>query len=273
VYDYGSDQKRLLETVADGGTLWLVTSRRKANQPRTYHLAYKLVECYAIAPYESLFSGRWKYVVRAKDWSRSRHFKYNEALSSLKRLRFSTGKPMAQVANVGLRLLTIPELTPDDVAVLERLQHKIEDGRAIFISYTRADRAAAEELEHQLAKRDISTSRDVAFLKPGQEWAAALRNEVLGTDCFLVLVSAESAKSEWVRREVSWALTEYAAGGLVQGIVPVRLGTDGWNDFPELHRFEWWQYPREQSQGQAFDKLAKAIAIFPARTRSLGGTE
>jgi hypothetical protein len=30
--------------VGDGGTLWLVTSRRKQREPRRYHLAYKLVD-------------------------------------------------------------------------------------------------------------------------------------------------------------------------------------------------------------------------------------
>jgi hypothetical protein len=38
VYDYGCDQKQLLERVADGGTLWLITSTRKAKEPRRYHL-------------------------------------------------------------------------------------------------------------------------------------------------------------------------------------------------------------------------------------------
>jgi hypothetical protein len=129
VYDYGSNQRRLLERVGDGGTLWLVTSTRRKRQPRRYHLAYKLVDCTAIEPRASLFSGRYDYVVRARDWQASRHFGFNDATSTLRRLRFTSGKPMAEVGNAGLRLLSIPELASGDVTLLERLQHRIEQGR------------------------------------------------------------------------------------------------------------------------------------------------
>src|SRR5512139_2070335 len=88
-YDYGSDQPQLIPRVAEGGTLWLITSRRKGKNPRQYHLAYKLVDCSQVDPHQSLFSGRWKYVVRARDWDHSRHFKFNDATSTLRRLCFT----------------------------------------------------------------------------------------------------------------------------------------------------------------------------------------
>jgi hypothetical protein len=264
VYDYGSNQERLLRRVADGGTLWLVTSRRKGDGPTRYHLAYKLVNCAPVEPGQSLFSGRWRHVVRARDWAQSRHFRYNDATDTLRRLEFTSGKPMSEVTNIGLRLLSIPELADADIALLERLQHKIENGRAVFISYSRADSAAASTLESELGERDISTSRDVAFLQPGQEWQAALRREVTGTDCFVVLISPKAAESEWVRKEVRWALSEYDAHGLVKTILPVVLPSGGWEQFPELHRFEHWRYPTAEARKEEFDKLANGIASAPA---------
>lgn len=259
VYDYGSNQERLLQRVADGGTLWLITSRRRGHAPTRYHLAYKLVNCIKVDPHQSLFSGKWKYVVRARDWAQSRHFKYNDAGDTLRHLHFTSGKPMSQVANIGLRLLSIPEITAADIALLERLQHKIENGRAVFISYSRSDSTFASRLESELSMRDISTSRDVAFLQPGQELAAALRQEVMGTDCFLVLISPEAAESEWVGKEVQWALAEYHADGLVKAILPVVLPSGGWDKFPELHRFTYWQYPPPGAKKEDFDKLANGI--------------
>lgn len=108
-YDYGSNQRRLLDRVDGGGTLWLVTSTRRARESRRYHLAYKLTDCAAIDPMTSLFSERYDYVVRARgDWGVSRHFGFNDATSTLQRLRFTSGKPMAEVKNLGLRLLSIP---------------------------------------------------------------------------------------------------------------------------------------------------------------------
>jgi hypothetical protein len=51
-YYYASKQKRLVDLAGDGGTLWLVTSRRKRGEPRRYHRASKLVNCEAAPPWE-----------------------------------------------------------------------------------------------------------------------------------------------------------------------------------------------------------------------------
>lgn len=261
VYDYGSDQELLLDRVADGGTLWLITSRRRGKEPRRYHLAYKLVNCTQVPREQSIFSGRWKYVVRARDWRASRHFGYNDATDTVRRLQFTSGKPMSQVSNIGLRLLSIPGLTEEDVALLQRLQHKIENGRAVFISYSHADLALAETIELELAKRDVSVSRDKAFLLPGQPLAEALEQEVKCTDSFVVLVSPNSAQSKPVRDEVQWAIKEHDAHGLVKSIIPVVLPQGGWDQFPELHRFWRWDYPAAEKQEEAFDQFAKGIAL------------
>jgi hypothetical protein len=267
-YDYGSDQRRLLERVADGGTLWLVTSTRRGRQPRRYHLAYKLVDCVVIDPAASLYSGRYGYVVRARDWRASRHFGFNDATSTLQRLRFTSGKPMAEVTNPGLRLLSIPELSSEDVELLERLQHKIEHGRNVFISYAHEDATIASLIESELANRDVSVSRDISMLQPGQRWEDALRKEVAGTDCFVVLVSPNSAAAtSYVRREVAWALAEYASGGLVTTILPIVLAGGGWEAFPELHRFQSWHYPTRTTHTEAFDRLAEGIAATTQRSK------
>lgn len=261
VYDYGSNQKRLHERVGKGGTLWLITSTRKGEEPRRYHLAYKLVNCAIVRPEDSIFSGNWKYVVRALDWNRSLHFGYNDATDILRRLNFTSGKPMSEVTNIGLRLLSIPELKADDIALLQRLEHKIVSSRAAFVSYSRADATLAEKIEYELGKRDVSVSRDVAFLRPGQEWAEALQQEVAGTDCFIVLISPNAVESTWVRREVNWALSEYEAEGLVKSIIPVLLPKGGWENFRELHRFERWVWPASNRQQQAFDRLAEGVVL------------
>lgn len=261
VYDYGSDQRQLHERVAKGGTLWLITSTRKGKEPRRYHLAYKLVNCSIVRPEESIFSGKWKYVVRSLDWNRSCHFGYNDATDTLRRLNFTSGKPMSEVSNIGLRLLSIPELKPEDITLLQRLEHKIVSGRAAFVSYSREDAKLAAKIEYELGKRDVGVSRDVAFLKPGQEWAEALQQEVAGTDCFIVLISPKAAGSTWVRREVNWAIGEYDAGSLVKSIIPVVLPQGGWENFPELHRFERWDFPAPDRQRQGFDRLAEGVVL------------
>jgi hypothetical protein len=267
-YDYGSNQRRLLERVDGGGTLWLVTSTRRAREPRKYHLAYKLTDCAAIDPKASMFSGRYDYVVRAGDWRASRHFGFNDATSALRRLRFTSGKPMAEVTNLGLRLLSIPALTSGDVALLERLQHQIEHGRNVFLSYSHQDATIASTIETELGNRDVSVSRDVSMLLPGQRWEDALREEVTGTDCFVVLVSPNSAAdNSYVRREVDWALAEYDSGGLVMKILPIVLPEGGWEALPKLHAFQRWDYPARASRPKAFDLLAEGIAARHSKGR------
>jgi hypothetical protein len=191
----------------------------------------------------------------------SRHFGFNDAASTLRRLRFTSGKPMAEVGNPGLRLLSIPELASGDVALLERLQHQIEQGRNVFISYSHRDASIASAIEAELGTRDVSVSRDVTMLAPGQSWEDALREEVAGTDCFVVLVSPNSADPRsWVHREVNWALAEYTSGGLVTTILPILLPDGGWERFPELHGFQRWDYPARTMRPEAFDHLAAGIA-------------
>ena len=259
-YDYGSNQKRLLERVGRGGTLWLVTSTRRGRGPRKYHLAYKLANCAAVDPKDSLFSGRYSYVVRAGDWRASRHFGFNDATRTLQRLQFTSGKPMGEVANLGLRLLSMPGLTSGDIALLERLQHQIEHGRNVFLSYSHQDAAIASTIEIELSNRNVSVSRDVSLLMPGERWEEALRDEVAGTDCLVVLVSSNSAGSAWVRREVDWALDEHGRGGLVTTIVPIVLSGDAWEAFPELHSFQRWDFPAQAFRSESFELLAKGIA-------------
>ncbi len=263
VYDYGCDNEQLLEQVADGGTLWLSTNRQKPQQQRRYSLAYKLVNCMRIAPEESIFSGKWKYVVRARDWRQSRHFGYNDATDTLHRLVFTSGEPMSAVPDMSHRLQDIPGLTEGDVTHLERLQHKIEYGRKVFISYSREDALLAEEIESELEKRDISVSRDVAFLQPGQEWEKAIRQELESTDCFLVMMSPASAASKHVRDEVRWAVAEYQAGGLVKSILPIVLFEECRKKFPELSKFERWTFPDPEHSREGFDRLATGIAPTP----------
>jgi hypothetical protein len=260
-YDYGSNQRRLLDRVDGGGTLWLITSTRRARESRRYHLAYKLTDCAAIDPMTSLFSGRYAYVVRAGDRRVSHHFGFNDATSTLQRLRFTSGKPMAEVTNLGLRLLSIPGLTSGDVELLERLQHQIEHGRNVFLSYSHLDAAIAFTIETELGNRDVSVSRGYSILLPGQRWEEALRQEVASTDCFVVLVSPNSAaEGSFVRREVEWALAEYTSGGLVTTILPIVVPGGGWDAFPKLHPFHRWDYPMRTLRPEFFDRLADGIA-------------
>ena len=265
-YYYACKQKRLVDLVGQGGTLWLVTSRRKAGQPRRYHLAYKLVDCMTEEPWTEKAEEFGRYMVVSHDRRRSVHFSYNDATAILRRLIFTSGKPMAEVDNIGLRLLTIPQLTAEDVILLNAFEQKLFSERCVFLSYSHRDLRIAERLEAEMERRGIHVRRDSSSLERGEEWRPALAREVRAADYFLVLVSPQSAISEWVRREVGWALAERGEGGLVERIIPVVLPGGGWESFSELHAYQRVDYPR-RAGANFFDDLARELSSLPQRRR------
>jgi hypothetical protein len=262
-YYYASRQRRLVNLVGDGGTLWLVTSRRKRGEPRRYHLAYKLVDCVAAPPSEEIAEQFGPYMVHARDWDRSVHFPYNEVTETLLRLRFTSGQPVTDRSKIGLRLLSIPQLTPEDMDLVERFQQKVFSERTAFLSYAHRNRRVATRLERELEARNVHVWRDETSLRAGEVWQAALARIARSADCVLVLISPAAAASDWVRREVNWATTEFAAGGLVERIIPLLLPSGGWDGFPELQAFQRVDYPR-QPDAAFFDRLAAEIASVPA---------
>jgi len=263
-YFYACRQKRLVNLVGDGGTLWLATSRRRVGEPRRYHLAYKLVDCVAAPPGEEKAERFGPHMVRARDWERSLHFPYNDVTDVLLRLRFTSGRPINERAGIGLRLLSIPELTADDVVLLEAFQQKVLSERAVFISYAHHNRRVAARLERELEARNVHVWRDETSLRAGDMWEGALARAARSADCIVVLVSPAAAGSVWVKREVEWARRELDAGGLVQRIIPLILPDGGWDAFPELHPFQHKAYPR-QPGATFFDRLAAEIASRPRR--------
>ena len=273
-YYYASKQKRLVNLVGDGGTLWLVTSRRKRGEERRYHLAYKLVDCVAAPPWEEKAeaassharSGFGPHMVRAQDWDSSVHFPYNDAADTLLRLRFTSGQPLTDRSKIGLRLLSIPQLTPDDIALMEAFQQKVLSERTVFLSYSHRNRRVATRLEAELEARNVHVYRDATSLRAGEDWQVALERAVRSADCVMVLASPAAAASDWVRREVNWAKAELEAGGLVERIVPLMLPSGGWDDFPELHRLQREDYPR-RPDAAFFDRLAAELASIPRRRR------
>jgi hypothetical protein len=230
-----------------------VTSRRhggrdaeaKDGHSRSYHLAYKLVNCKSVPTELSPSHLHGNYAVRG-DMENSVHFGFNEATDTLRRLTFASGQPMRNVTNMGLKLLSIPELTTDDIDLMDRYAHKLIHGRSVFLSYAHADSAYVARLERELAKQDIQVRCDRSVLSAGDSFEEALRKEARSADCVMVLISRNTPASEWVRREVDWALAEYRAGGFVKRIVPLLLPGAALDNFPELRdMLHCRQWPRK----------------------------
>jgi TIR domain len=76
----------------------------------------------------------------------------------------------------------------------------------IYVSYVRQDEAFARNLAQQLRARRFSVWNSGAEILPGDNvWlqtAAALKK----SKAMIVLISPDSMRSEWVRREIEYAL-------------------------------------------------------------------
>jgi hypothetical protein len=96
--------------------------------------------------------------------------------------------------NVGW--LTTPEAFADELsAKLRSIEPKV------FLSYSRQNEQVAKELQRRLRDEDVFVWRDKTNIGGSVEWAKALESALARLEALVVVVTAESAKSEWVERE------------------------------------------------------------------------
>src|SRR5436190_16244290 len=70
----------------------------------------------------------------------------------------------------------------------------------VFISYAREDRSRAEQVARALSAAGVETFWDTE-IPPGQTWADYIEGKLTRCKALIVLWSANSAKSQWVREE------------------------------------------------------------------------
>ena len=75
----------------------------------------------------------------------------------------------------------------------------------VYISHAASERALAEDLASQLTEAGFETWSD-SMLFPGDNWHLQIGQALEQAEAMIVLVSPESAASEWVRNEIQHAL-------------------------------------------------------------------
>ena len=79
---------------------------------------------------------------------------------------------------------------------------------AVFISHTRADSAFATKLAQELDNRGLGVWSADEHLKPGDQWAKIIEEGIHEAENVLVVLSENSADSDWIRAETAMALAE-----------------------------------------------------------------
>jgi hypothetical protein len=259
-YWYVSKKPRIANLVGDGGTLWVVTSRRPPKEEkgdRIYSLAYKLVDCQTFEVWDHLKKDFGEYGVIG-DYRTSQHFPSNNMTNVLLSLEFSPKKPIRGPKVIGLSMLNARCLSVNDIKVLEEYADKVLHGKNIFISYSTKDMFFADTFQDEMEARGFSVDRDVRSIVGGEQWEPAIFKALKNADVFVVLISENSAKSEWVRREVRNALDIVDKPAKLKLLLPLVLSMDEWKDFPEIHRFQRREWEKPPTQ-KFFDQLADEL--------------
>ena len=134
----------------------------------------------------------------------------------------------------------------------------------IFISYASADRERARLLADVLAKRGYSVCWD-RTIPPGRVFDEVIQEAIQGARCMVVLWSADSARSNWVKTE--------AAEGAARGIlVPALVGEVAPPiEFKRIQSANLSQWNGDETDGEYRNLLASVEDLIKKDARASGG--
>ena len=93
----------------------------------------------------------------------------------------------------------------------------------IFISHSQADVEVVRRVSDALIREHFKVWCDTIKLRAGDELSPRIFGAIEASEVFVIVMSAEAAASEWVMRELEFALSLEAEHKF--SIVPVRLGS------------------------------------------------
>jgi hypothetical protein len=76
---------------------------------------------------------------------------------------------------------------------------------SVFLSYSRSDAKMADAVARAFDRRGISVWRDISGIPGGAEWRDSLVGAFAKSQALVLIMSAKSMESRWVRRELEYA--------------------------------------------------------------------
>lgn len=237
-YFYISKRPRVLNLVGKGGCLWVVTSYLNPSGKRIYSLAYKLVNCEPFNVWEDLKKEFGEYGVLGNT-QLSHHFPRNDITDVLMSLQFIPQKPIISPNVIGLSLMAARELSKDDIKSFKEFEDKVLHGRHVFISYSRKDRKAADQLQDILETRGHRVWRDIRSIVGGEDWKRAINRALLNSNALIALISHNSANSNSVNEEIKIAKSLKGKPGKLKRVIPLILEKGAWKSFKYLDDIQY----------------------------------
>jgi TIR domain len=133
-----------------------------------------------------------------------------------------------------------------------------------LLSYARADKAAAQRLATELAKRGITATFPESLVSPGDSWVPKLETAIDNSDLVFILISREYEKAKWPQFEQEMAIASSEKRGRPR-VVPVLLSPNVKVPFL-LRSIEGIAFYDESRLEKQLDLLVDSIAERPSRT-------
>lgn len=126
---------------------------------------------------------------------------FKSARDYLLRLRLEVnGAPAGELAftlKVSSKAAKAPAPEPQDA---------YQPHRYVFCSYASEDRTSVLVRTQMLERLGVPFFQDIASLRAGEEWRPALERHMGQADLVMLFWSKAAARSDWVRKEIEWAL-------------------------------------------------------------------
>ncbi len=138
----------------------------------------------------------------------------------------------------------------------------------VFISHSSQDKPFVANLQGLMEAVGHTCWVDEHRIAPSDDWEQSLQRGLRSADWVVVVVSAHSATSEWVKRETTWALEN-----LRDRVIPVVVdGTRLDALHPDLSKVQSVDFGADRDRAtHALVKMLVA-SLYHGRTRHLGGT-
>ncbi|HEY7724501.1 MAG TPA: toll/interleukin-1 receptor domain-containing protein [Anaeromyxobacteraceae bacterium] len=125
--------------------------------------------------------------------------------------------------------------------------------KRVFLSYAADDKQAAEQLAEGLRGQSLEVWTD-ALLVPGENWAAGMADALGQSDAMVVLLTPRSVESEWVRRDIDYALSSKR---FERRLIPVVIGGER---APWLAKAPWVLRKLQMVTSPSAAKASKLVA-------------
>jgi hypothetical protein len=118
----------------------------------------------------------------------------------------------------------IPELQPHQVDAIDdfvALLRAAVTRPKVFLSHSGADKPFVRTLATYLRKRHVTVWLDEAELHGGSPLVQTISDAINRGDIVIAVLSKKSVKSEWVAKELQWAMTREIEAGTQIRVIPI----------------------------------------------------